>query len=135
MASVCGRITFMKTSKKRIGPSSAGKYAHVPRAVRFINIAIAIVLFGTSVYHFTQPNEAWRSGTAELISAILLLTAAYHVSHVKGMVIDLVIAVVISGLGIRHLIHGGGWVSGITELLFAVLLVTAANMVYRNRGK
>jgi hypothetical protein len=87
------------------------------------------------MYHFTQPNEAWRSGTAELISAILLLTAVYYVSYTKAMVINLVIAVVISGLGIRHLIHGGGWASGITELLFAVLLVTAANMVYRNRVK
>jgi hypothetical protein len=125
----------MKVSEKRSGTSSPGKYARAPRAARFINIAIAIILLGISAYHFTQPNQAWRSGTAELISAILLLTAAYYISSMKAVVIDLVFAVVISGLGIRHLIHGGGWVSGTTELLFVVLLVTAANLVYRNRGK
>jgi hypothetical protein len=125
----------MKASQKRTGLSSSGKYARVPRAARFINIAIAIVLFGISAYHFTQPNEAWRSGTAELISALLLLTAAYYIPTVKAMVINLAMAVVITGLGIRHLIHGGGWVSGTTELIFTVLLVTAANLVYRSRRK
>jgi hypothetical protein len=113
----------------------AGKAAHVPRAARFINTAIAIVLCGIGIYHFTQPNEAWRSGTTELVSAMLLFTAAYRVSHVKAMVTNLVVAVVISALGVRHLIYGGGWGSGITELLFAVLLVAAANIIHRDRGK
>ena len=121
----------MKIPKKRIGPSSSDKCAHIPLAVRRINTAIAIVLFGISIYHFTQPNEAWRSGTTELVSAILLLTAAYLVSHLKAMVTNLVVAVGISGLGVRHLIHGGGWGSGITELLFAVLLIAVASMIYR----
>ena len=66
---------------------------------------------------------------------MLLLTAAYLVSHVKAMVTNLVVAVVISGLGVRHLIYGGGWGSGITELLFAVLLVAAASIIRRDRGK
>jgi hypothetical protein len=127
--------TFMKISKKRIGPFNSGKSAHVPPAARIINTAIAIVLFGISIYHFTQPNEAWRSGTIELVSAMLLLTAAYRVSYVKAMVTNIVVAVGISALGVRHLIYGGGWGSGITELLFAVLLVTAASMIHRDRGK
>jgi hypothetical protein len=125
----------MKIPKKRIGPSSSSNHTHIPRVVRCINTTIAIVLCGISIYHFTQPNEAWRSGTTELISAFLLLTAAYLVSHVKAMVINLVVAVGISGLGVRHLIHGGGWESGITELFFAVLLVAAVSMIYRDRGK
>jgi hypothetical protein len=126
----------MKIPKKRIVPSSSGKCAHVSRAVRFTNTAIAILLLGLSIYHFTQPNEAWRSGTIELVSAMLLLTAAYLVSHVKAMVINLVVAVGISALGVRHMIHGGGWVSGVTELFFfAVLLVAAASMIHRDRGK
>lgn len=86
------------------------------------------------MYHLTQPNQAWRSGTTELISAILLLIAAYLVSHLKAMVINLIVAVIIFSLGVRHLIYGGGWISGITELLFAALLVAAASMSYRDRG-
>ena len=66
---------------------------------------------------------------------MLLLTAAYRVSHVKAMVTNLVVAVGISALGVRHLIYGEGWRSGITELLFAVLLVAAASMIHRDRGK
>jgi hypothetical protein len=66
---------------------------------------------------------------------MLLLTAAYRVSYVKAMVTNIVVAVGISALGVRHLIYGGGWGSGITELLFAVLLVTAASMIHRDRGK
>ena len=127
--------TFMKISKKRIGPSSSGKCAHIPRAARRINTAIAIVLCGIGLYHLTQPNEAWRSGTIELVSAMLLLTAAYRVSYVKAMVTNIVVAVGISALGVRHLIYGGGWGSGITELLFAVILVAAASMIHRDRGK
>jgi hypothetical protein len=124
----------MKTLKIRIGASGSSKSAHIPRAVSFINTAIAVVLFGISMYHYTQPNEAWRSGTTELIVAILLLTAAYLVSHVIAMVINLMVAIVISGLGVRHLIYGGGWGSGTTELIFAVLLVAAASRIFRNRG-
>ena len=125
----------MKSPEKRIGPSSSGKCAHIPRAARRINTAIAIVLCGISIYHFTQPNEAWRSGTTELVSAMLLLTAAYRVSHVKAMVTNLVVAVGISALGVRHLIYGGGWASGITELLISGLLVAAASIIHRRGGE
>lgn len=121
--------------KNRIGPSGLGKCAHIPRAARRINTAIAIVICGIGLYHLTQPNKAWRSGMIELVSAMLLLTAAYRVSHVKAMVTNLVVAVGILALGVRHLIHGGGWGSGITELLFAVFLVAAASMIHRDRGK
>jgi hypothetical protein len=120
----------MKMPKKRIESSRSIRYAHIPRAVRIINTAIAIVLCGIGLYHFTQPNQAWRSGVTELVAATLLLIAGYLISHVKAIIINLIVAIVILIAGIRHLIHGGGWRSGITELLFAVLLVMAATIIY-----
>lgn len=123
----------MKILKERIGPSSSGEGAHIPRAARCINTAIAIVLCGLSIYHYTQPNQAWRSGTTELVSALALLIAAYLVSHVKAIVINLIVAIPVVSLGVRHLIHGGGWGSGITELFFAVLLIAAAYIIYRDK--
>ena len=125
----------MKILKERSGPSNHGNYPPIPRAARLINTLIAVVLCGLSIYHFTQPNEAWRSGITELVGALLLLAAAYCVSHKKAIVINLVAASGISVLGIRHLIHGEGWRAGITELLFVVLLVVAASMIYRDREK
>jgi hypothetical protein len=125
----------MKILKKLIGPSNPGKRVHIPRAARRINTSIAIVLCGIGIFHLTQLNDVWRSGTIELVSAILLLAAAYSVSHVKAIIINLVVAAGMSALGVRHLIHGGGWRSGVTELLFAVLLVAAAKMIHRDRGK
>ena len=95
---------------------------------------VSIIICGISIYHLTQPNQAWRSGTIELFCAVLLLTAAYRVSRVKAVLMNLVVAGLLCFLGIRHLIHGGGWESGVTELVFAVLLVTAANMVHRARN-
>jgi hypothetical protein len=121
--------------EERNMPSGSGKRSHLPRTVRSINTAIALVLFGLSIYHYTQPNQAWRSGTTELVSALALLTAAYLVSHVKAIVINLIIVVPVITLGIRHLIHGGGWRSGIADLFFAVLLIAAAYIIYRDRGK
>ena len=98
-----------------------------------IDTTVSIVVCGIGVYHFTQPHQAWRSGTIELICSTLLLIAAHHVSRAKAVVINLIVAVPIFSLGIRHLIHGGGWLSGITELLFAVLLVTAAKIIHGYR--
>jgi hypothetical protein len=66
---------------------------------------------------------------------MLLLIAAYRLSRVKAMVINLVVAIGISALGIRHVIYGGGWRSGITELLFAAMLVAAASMIHRYKLK
>jgi hypothetical protein len=130
--SVYGRIIFMRDSRQHTGTE---KRFRVPMAVRLINTAIALVLVGLGIYHYTQPDAAWRSGTIESVSAILLLTAAYLVSRVKAMVINLVIAVGITVLGVRHVAIGGGWKSGTTELFFAVLLAVAAVIIYRARRK
>jgi hypothetical protein len=52
---------------------------------------------------------------------------------VKAIVINLIIAVEVVALGIRHMIHGGGWRSGVAELFFAVLLIAAAYIIYRDK--
>jgi hypothetical protein len=125
----------MKIPERRTGTSGPGKRARVPRAARYINTGMAVILCGIGLYHLTQPNEAWRSATAELVSATLLLIAAYGVSNVKATAINLAVAVVATGLGVRHLIHGGGWRSGTVELLMAALLLAAAGIIRRERGK
>jgi hypothetical protein len=105
----------------------------IPWPARLIDTAIAIVLSTLSGYHFTQPNQAWRSGIIELSAASLLLVAAHRVDHQKAMIINLVVAVEIFTLGIRHLIHGGGWGSGTTELFFALILVITARGIHKTK--
>ena len=123
----------MTMPEERNKPSGPGKRSRMPGVVRGINTAIALVLGGLSIYHYTQPDQAWRSGTTELVSALALLTAAYLVSHKIAIVINLIVAIPVVSLGIRHLIHGGGWRSGVAELFFAVLLIAAAYIIYRDK--
>jgi hypothetical protein len=123
----------MKVPEKRTRSSGLSTHIRVPRLTSLTDTAIAIILYGLGIYHFTQPNQAWRSGTAEIVSATLLLIAGYRASRVIAILINLVVAVVIGGAGIRHLIHGGGWRSGIVELFFAVTLIAAASMIHRHR--
>jgi hypothetical protein len=116
----------MKTSEKPAG-------GRIPRIARYLNTAMAFVLIVLGIYHFTQPNAAWRSGTLESITAILLLAAAYVVPPVGAIVINCCLAVLMTGLGIRHAVIGGGWVSGSIELLFAVALVISSVIIYKKR--
>lgn len=96
---------------------------------------MAGVLLILSGYHYTQPNAAWLSGTAELILASSLLTAAYLASPLIAIVINLVVAFLMTGLGIRHAAIGGGWVSGSIELTFAAILVVIAVITNRDRKR
>jgi hypothetical protein len=132
---VCGRISFMKVPGKRAGLSTLFKYAGVPRVVSLIDTVIALILYVLGIYHLTQPNQAWRSGTTEIVAATLLLIAGYRVSRVIAMIIVLVVAVVLSVIGIRHLIHGGGWRSGIVEVFFTALLIVSAWIIHRDQGR
>ena len=116
-------------------PSGRGQPAPIPVIAKVINTAIAAVLLGLSAYHCIQPNAAWRSGTTELVCALLLLTAAYLVLHIIAMVINLFVIIPVIALGIRHLISGIGWRSGTAELFFAVLLIISATLIYRDRKK
>jgi hypothetical protein len=125
----------MEAREKGAGPAVTVKAGRVPRAARYVNAGIAVVLVGFSAYHYTQPDQAWRSGTFEIACAALLLTAAFLVSHLKAMVIDLVVAAGVGGLGVRHLIHGGGWRTGSAEELFAVVLISTAIIIWRDRRR
>jgi len=101
------------------------------RAAVVIDAAIAITLFGLSLYHFT--HEGWRSGVSELVSALSLLAAACLVRQPKAAVINLAVAVLVFGLSLYHFTHGGGWGSGTTELVFTIVLVTVAWLIWRAR--
>jgi threonine/homoserine/homoserine lactone efflux protein len=105
----------------------------IPNAARYINTGMAVVLIGFGVYHYTQPNAAWRSGTIESIAALLLLAAAYLVPPKAAIIINGALAVILCGLGIRHLAIGGGWVSGSIEELFACLLVIGAVIISKKQ--
>jgi hypothetical protein len=98
---------------------------HIPKITSYLNSVMALVLIILGIYHFTQPNAAWRSGTLESLFAILLLTAAWLASPSVAVIMNACVAAVMAGLGIRHVAIGGGWVSGSIELLFAAVLVTS----------
>lgn len=124
----------MGSQKERTGKRASGRRSRIPRLAVLLDTAIAIYLCGVGAYHFTQPNQAWRSGTTELVCAALLLLAAYRLSRTQAMVIHLIVAVPVFALGIRHLIHGGGWQSGVAELFFALLLVAIAVIIRKVGG-
>lgn len=107
----------------------------IPKIARYLNTAMAVVLYVLGIYHYTQPNAAWRSGTIETVTASLLLVAAYFASSVVAMVINFSFTVILVALGIRHAAIGGGWVSGTVELLFAVILFTNAVIIYKARKR
>jgi hypothetical protein len=100
---------------------------------RYLNTAMAVVLYALGIYHYTQPNAAWRSGTIETVTATCLLIAAYLVPSRVATAINVVFAIGITALGIRHMSHGGGYVSGSIELIFAVLLIWSAVLLYKQR--
>ena len=133
---VYGMMTMLFASllKDPIASSSSNKRSRIPRAAILIDTAIAVVFCGTGLYHFTQPNQAWRSGTIEVVAAALLITAAYLVDRTRAMVIQVAVLVTICALGIRHLSIGGGWRSGTTELFLAIVLVAVTGTTYRHKG-
>ena len=123
---------LMKPTLIRSGTISEGRsMRHIPRTAMLLDTTISVVLSGIGIYHLTQPSQAWRSGTVEIICSILLLMAAYWLSHTKAMITNLAIAVLLFSLGIRHIIHGGGWKTGVIELVFAILLITAAVSIHK----
>lgn len=122
---------MLQGPKNRTGLPRSARKGCIPRNAVVIDTSISVVLAGLGIYHFTQPHQAWRSGVIEVIASISLLVAAYCLSRLKAMVVNLLVAAPIFILGIRHVIHGGGWLSGIAELLFAVLLIRAAGVIRR----
>ena len=117
-----------------IASSSSSRRSRIPRVAILIDTAIAVIFCGTGIYHFTQPNQAWRSGTIEVVCASALMAAACLLGRTKAMLIQVAVALGIGALGIRHLIIGGGWRSGITELFLAVVLVAVTGMTCRHKA-
>ena len=114
--------------------SGSNRYRRIPRAAILIDTAVAVIFCGTGIYHFTQPNQAWRSGTIEVVCASALMAAACLLGRTKAMLTQVAVAMGIGALGIRHLIIGGGWRSGITELFLAVVLVAVTGMTCRHKA-
>jgi hypothetical protein len=105
----------------------------IPRVAVITDTAIAIIFCGTGLYHFTQPNQAWRSGTIEVVCAASLITAAYLVNRTIAMLIQVAVAMGICALSIRHLSHWTGWRSGVTELFLAIVLAAIAVIIYKHK--
>ncbi len=101
--------------------------------MKCIDTAIAVIFCGTGIYHFTQPNRAWRSGAIEVACALALLVAAYMLDRTLAILIHVVVALGIGALGIRHLVLGGGWRSGTMELLMAVVILAVAAVAFRHK--
>jgi hypothetical protein len=112
-----------------------GKHVNnlISKTPRYLNTAMAVVLYGLGIYHYTQPDAAWRSGTIETLTATSLLVAAFLVPPGIAIVINVVFAIGIIALGIRHISFGGGYVSGSIELIFAVLLIWSAVLISKQR--
>jgi len=123
----------MKERQELTASSTSRKYERIPHSAILINTIIAIIIFGVGIYHFTRPEGAWRSGITEVLCAASLVTAAYLVNWSKAMLINLIVAAVSLGMGVRHLSHGGGWKSGVTELFLTVVLIAVAGIIYRHR--
>ena len=117
-----------------IASSSPNRRSRIPRVAVLIDTAIAVIFCGTGIYHFTQPNQAWRSGTIEVVCASALMAAACLLGRTKAMLIQVAVALGIGALGIRHLIIGGGWRSGISELFLAIVLVAVTGMTCRHKA-
>ena len=105
----------------------------IPQAAILIDTIISVVICGLGIYHMTRPDQAWRSGIIEVLCAMLLISAAYYFSQTKAMIINLIVAIPLIPLGIRHIIHGGGWKTGAIELIFVVLLITTAVIIHRSQ--
>jgi hypothetical protein len=107
----------------------------LPLPVKIINTAVAAVLLYFSIYHFPRPDAAWRSGVTELSCAVMLLSAAYLVPYLISILLNLIVAGGMLGLGIRHLSHGHGYRSGLTEIACSILLIVAIVIICRKTRK
>ena len=101
---------------------------------RIIDTVSGVILLGLAGYHFSTvspTNAAWRSGTLEVTSGVLLLASAYLLPRMVGVVVNGVLAIGIAGLGTYHFTHAGMG-SGATEWLLAAGLVVAAVGIFKH---
>lgn len=124
---------LMEMRQDGLEEARSGRPRRVPRAVACIDTAVAGLFTAAGIYHFTQPDRAWRSGAIEVTCAAALLVAAWLLGRRPAMAVQVLVAAGITALGIRHLVMGGGWKSGSMELVMAVVLVGAAVLIFRHR--
>lgn len=105
----------------------------MPRAVARTDTGVAVLLCMAGAYHFTQPDQAWRSGAIEVACAVALLAAGWLLGRGVALLVHGAVALGITALGIRHLVMGGGWRSGTMEMVMALVLVVAAVIIFRDR--
>ena len=83
--------------------SSSNRCSRIPRVAILTDTAIAVILCSAGIYHFTQPNQAWRSGTIEVACASALMAAACLLGRTKAMLIQVAVALGIGAPGKRRL--------------------------------
>lgn len=110
-----------------------GRRGRVPRSVACTDTVVAVLFCAAGAYHFTQPDQAWRSGAIEVTCAAAVLAAAWVLGRGMAMAVHIVVALGITALGVRHLVMGGGWKSGTMELVMAAVLLVAAVLIFRSR--
>ncbi len=110
-----------------------GKRSRLPRAAVRADALIALLFTAAGIYHFTQPNRAWRSGAIEVACAAALMIAACLLGRRLAALVHVGVAVGITALGIRHLVMGSGWRSGSMELAMAVVLLGVAVVIIRHQ--
>jgi hypothetical protein len=79
--------------------SSSNRCSRIPRVAILTDTAIAVILCSAGIYHFTQPNQAWRSGTIEVACASALMAAACLLGRTKAMLIQVAVALGIGAPG------------------------------------
>ena len=123
----------METRRDRGGETGPGPARRRSRAVMLIDTLVAAAFCTAGIYHFTQPNQAWRSGAIEVTCAVALVVAGYLLGRRKAVLVHVAVAAGITALGIRHVVLGGGWKSGTVEMALAVVLLGVAVVIYRRR--
>ena len=123
----------MEPREEGLEEARSGRRRRLPRAVACIDTAAAVLFTMAGIYHFTQPNQAWRSGAIEVTCAAALMVAARVLGPGLAAAVHVAVALGITALGIRHLVMGGGWRSGAMELVMAAVLLGAVVLILRHR--
>ncbi len=124
---------LMEPDREGVNRTSAASQGRLPRVVTRIDLAIAALFCLAGAYHFTQPNQAWRSGVIETTCAAALVVAACWLGWRLASLVHVAVGLGVAALGIRHLVIGSGWRSGTMELVMAAVLLGLVVVIFRHR--
>ncbi len=124
---------LMEPREDGMEEARSGRRRLVPPVVACIDTVAAALLTMAGTYHFTQPDQAWRSGAIEVTCAAALMVAAFVLGRGLAVAVHVAVTLGITALGIRHLVMGGGWKSGAMELVMAAALLGATVLILRHR--